>query len=64
MLIETILLLIISKKINKYAFVMFLITIAYFVIYHQNSFSSPINHLYSSIQNQVLMPEIIDKVPF
>ena len=56
-------LILISKKCNKYVFILFLLLISYFLLYHK-TFNIPNLDLYSSIDTIQLMPEIIDKVPF
>jgi len=60
-----VLLLLLSKKCNKYILFLFIIISSYFLIYYKNFSTKFINiDLYSLLNETILMPEIIDKVPF
>lgn len=67
MQIEIILILLslIAKKCNKYVFLLFILIISYLFLYHKNTYMSIIPlDFYSLINENMLMPEIINKVPF
>ena len=54
----------ISKKCNKYVFLLLLLLASYFVLYYKTFNISNLELYSSSMENIKLMPEIIDKVPF
>lgn len=54
-----------ANKCNKYILILFILISSYLVLYHKSlCMSIPNLNLYSLMNETILMPEIIDKVPF
>lgn len=57
--------LLMAKKCNKYILLLFILISSYLLLYHKSlCMSIPNINLYSLMNETMLMPEIIDKVPF